>query len=451
MSKLQLLAASIINQPMLMELNHAKSFMADLRQRIANGEQEAELHEKQKQVADTSRYHPVTGGYRYYDIQDGVAVISVRGALAHKQGWYSWLMGYNVISHAFEQAATDPDVRGIYEDMHTPGGTVMGAFDCADLIHRVSKIKPVWSIANDMNLSAGQLLASAASRRLVTQTGIVGSIGVVAGHTSYEQYLKDMGLEITLLHSGSRKVDGNPYQNLPKDVADRWQAELDETRNKFASKVAGYTGMPLQSLLDTEAGTYEGQKAVDIGLADELVHSADGIAMLAEHCKTLNRTMTIGTTTMSVAKPAAAAATQSAAPAATEQTAEQDVTTQQATTETPEQAASADVVIQLCADAGMLDQIAAIAKAKLTEAGIKTRLTALVGVRDALAAANLGHMFAEVSAKLDDPAAMLQVALTAITAHGDDKEVNSSKQVQTAATSVKQPDAKAAYNDPSRL
>ena len=144
----------------------------------------------------------------------------------------------------------------------------------------------------------------------------------------------------------------------------------------------------------------------------------------------------------------------------TEQKTPTDVETTSAATAEPEKAAtneqqpeaiaSADVVIQLCADAGMSDQIANLVKAKLSEAGVKIRVAALGGVRDALAAANLGHIFAEVSAKLDDPAAMLQVALTAATAHGDDKEVNSSKQVVTEAA-VKQPDAAKAYSDPSRL
>ncbi|MBV2127928.1 S49 family peptidase [Arsukibacterium indicum] len=450
MSKLHLLAASMINQPLLMEISHAKSFIADLRQRIVSSDTEQELHDKEKQVADSSRYHPVTGSYRFYDIHHSVAVISIRGALAHKQGWYSWLMGYNIISYALEQAITDPDVKGVYLDMHTPGGTVMGAFDCADLVKRASLIKPVWAIANDMNCSAGQLIASAASRRLVTQTGIVGSIGVVAGHTSYEQYLKDMGLEITLLHSGSRKVDGNPYQNLPKDVADRWQAELDETRNKFASKVSGYTGMSLQSILNTEAATYEGQKAVDVGLADELVHSADGIGIMAEFVKNLSTTITTGTVKMSNKENSQQAESSKAPEAAAVEVNQPEAA---ATTEPVvqvEQTATADLVIELCEQAGMQDQIANLVKAKLTEAGVKARLTTLSGVRDTLAAANLGHLFADVSAKLDNPAEMLQVALTAATAHGEDREVNSSKQVVTEAA-VKQPDTKKAYSDPSRL
>lgn len=151
---------------------------------------------------------------------------------------------------------------------------------------------------------------------------------------------------------------------------------------------------------------------------------------------------------MSVATTAAAAAPTTAAPAATVQTTEQTPAVTAVTEPTP---ASAELVVTLCAEAGMSDQIASLVKAKLTEAGVKSRIEMLGGVRDTLAAADLSAIFPEVSANIDDPAAMLKVALTAASAHGDDKEVTSSKPVQTQATSVKQPDHKSAYNDPSRL
>lgn len=458
MSNYQMIAAAALNKPLAMEVGYARVFFSALglrlgAQSLVDAEGKEISRDGMQQVAES--YHPVTGEFRHYQVVNGVAVLPIHGALAHKTGNVrpkSGLQGYDGIQAMLQQAATDPEVKGIYLDNHTPGGTVYGAFDCADAIRRVSTVKPVWAIANDMNCSAGQLIAAAANRRLVTQTGTVGSIGVVVAHADYEKYLENEGIKITLLHSGSRKVDGNPYQALPADVAARFQAEIDETRLQFASKVAEHTGLSLQSVLDTEAATYTGKSAVEIGLADELVHSADGIAMLAEYCKNLTRTMTIGKTTMSVANTdAAAAAATSAAQAATEQVGAQASTTEQASHDDAEQLASADVVIQLCAEAGMSDQIANMVKAKLTKAGVESRIATISGVRDALAAANLSHISAEVCASLDNPAAMLSIALTAATAHGDDKEVSSSKQVQTEATSVKQPDAKAAYNDPSRL
>ena len=123
------------------------------------------------------------------------------------------MTGYNGIIARLQQAASDPMVDGILLDMDTPGGMVAGAFDCADIIARVRDIKPVWALANDMNCSAAQLLASAASRRLVTQTARTGSIGVMMAHSNYGAALEKQGVEITLIYSGSHKVDGNPEGN----------------------------------------------------------------------------------------------------------------------------------------------------------------------------------------------------------------------------------------------
>lgn len=143
--------------------------------------------------------------------------------------------------------------------MDTPGGMVAGAFDCADIIARMRDIKPIWALANDMNCSAGQLIASAASRRLVTQTARTGSIGVMMAHSNYGAALKTSGVEVTLIYSGDHKVDGNPYEKLPKEVRADFQARIDATRQMFAEKVAGYTGMSVQAVLDTEAAVFSGQ------------------------------------------------------------------------------------------------------------------------------------------------------------------------------------------------
>ncbi len=107
---------------------------------------------------------------RSYQVMNGIAVLPVSGTLVSRTRAlqpYSGMTGYNGIIARLQQAASDPMVDGILLDMDTPGGMVAGAFDCADIIARVRDIKPVWALANDMNCSAGQLLASAASRRLV--------------------------------------------------------------------------------------------------------------------------------------------------------------------------------------------------------------------------------------------------------------------------------------------
>lgn len=230
---------------------------------------------------------------RSYQITNGIAVLPVSGTLVSKTRSlqpYSGMTGYNGIIARLQQAMSDPGVDGILLDMDTPGGMVSGAFDCADIIARMRDIKPVWALANDMNCSAGQLIASAASRRLVTQTARTGSIGVMMAHSNYGAALKTQGVEVTLIYSGDHKVDGNPYEKLPKDVRDDFQTRIDATRRMFAEKVAAYTGMSVQAVLDTEAAVFSGQESVDAGLAEELVNNTDALNVMRE---SLNKRKTI--------------------------------------------------------------------------------------------------------------------------------------------------------------
>ncbi|MDM3073893.1 head-tail joining protein [Citrobacter sp. Cf145] len=62
--------------------------------------------------------------------------------------------------------------------------------------------------------------------RVVTQTARTGSIGVMMAHSNYGAALKTSGVEVTLIYSGDHKVDGNPYEKLPKEVRADFQARI---------------------------------------------------------------------------------------------------------------------------------------------------------------------------------------------------------------------------------
>lgn len=256
---------------------------------------------------------------RSYQVANGIAVLPVSGTLVSKTRSlqpYSGMTGYNGIIARLQQAISDPSVDGILLDMDTPGGMVSGAFDCADIIARMRDIKPIWALANDMNCSAGQLIASAASRRMVTQTARTGSIGVMMAHSNYGAALKTNGVEVTLIYSGDHKVDGNPYGKLPEDVRADFQTRIDATRQMFAEKVSAYTGMSVQAVLDTEAAVFSGKESVDNGLADELVNNTDALGVMREALDRRKKITTGGT----MPSPSASAATNKTAEQATTQT-----------------------------------------------------------------------------------------------------------------------------------
>ncbi|RYM55451.1 hypothetical protein BSR03_27070, partial [Serratia proteamaculans] len=77
----------------------------------------------------------------------------------------------------------------------------------------------------------------------------------------------------------------NPYQQLPDDVRADIQTRVDENREMFAAKVAKYTGLAKEAVLATEADTYEGEAAIEAGLASRVVNYADAVSVMAASMK----------------------------------------------------------------------------------------------------------------------------------------------------------------------
>ncbi|ENO1788088.1 S49 family peptidase [Vibrio vulnificus] len=307
-SHLNLITAAF-NRPLALEPEYARTFFSALSQRVGNVQQLIDIEGNVLRAADmkkeASSFSPRRSTERSYQVVNGIAIVPISGTLVHKYGYIrpmSGMTGYDGIDFRIREALADREVKAVMLDMDTPGGMVAGCFDLADKIAEYRKIKPIWSLCYDMHCSAGQMIASACSHRLITQTGVAGSVGVIMAHTNIEKMLDQQGVEITLITAGSHKADGNPYQALPKDVREKWQKELESNRQMFASKAAAYMGVDVKKVLATEAETYEGQAAVDIGFANEVVNGLDAVQIMSEHFKRQSTTVDMGAV-MSVEHP----------------------------------------------------------------------------------------------------------------------------------------------------
>src|SRR5690606_3723189 len=140
-------------------------------------------------------------------------------------------------------------------------------------------------------------------------------------HASYENYLEQEGIKVTLIHSGARKVDGNPYEDLPEEVLSRFQADTDALRQQFAELVARNLGITSEAVLATEAAVFRGQAAIDVGFADALVNGHEAVAEFSEYLSSQDSVTTqgvhrmTGTTTAPTAEAAPPAQAAAAAPA----------------------------------------------------------------------------------------------------------------------------------------
>jgi len=201
----------------------------------------------------------------------GIAVIPVHGSLVRRSlaiDPASGLTSYADIGHQLDQALADPVVQGIVLDVDSPGGEAGGAFELGERVRAASAIKPVWAVAADSAFSAAYAIACGATRLLVSRTGGVGSIGVIALHV--DQSLRDAhdGYRFTALYAGERKNDFSPHAPLSDAAAARLQAEVDRLYGLFVSHVAGLRGLSEDAVRTTEAGLFFGPEAVESGLAD---------------------------------------------------------------------------------------------------------------------------------------------------------------------------------------
>jgi signal peptide peptidase SppA len=204
-----------------------------------------------------------------------IAVVSVIGTLVSRSGYLdaaSGLLAYEEIGDAIASAIDDPSVRGVILDVDSPGGEVGGLFDLIDQIRAIKTgtAKPLWAVANESALSAAYAVACNADRLYVTQTGEVGSVGVVAVHVDESGADAKAGLAWTFVFAGESKIDGNPHEPLSARARATIQTDVDNLYAQLCGLVAANRGLTAETVRGTNAAVYRGELAIRAGLADRL-------------------------------------------------------------------------------------------------------------------------------------------------------------------------------------
>lgn len=317
------IAARIFNTPLLIHPQKLDAIIAGLGGRILGAEinrgasAEAIAPELSPELFSTRRGERVReAGWPGYKVVEGVAVVHAGGALVHRTRMTAdseLLLGYNDLALAREHALDNTDVHAVLTVWDSPGGEAQGAFEFADRMFALRGRKPQVSIADGMAASAAILGASADDELIVTNTGYAGSVGVVMRHVDFSRALANEGISVTHIFAGAHKIDGNPFQALPEAVRAAFQDEINTLYTMFVAAVARHTGMSEEAVRATQARTYMGQAAIDVGLAKR-ISTAD--AVLTELAGLRARSFPAGPGALSSTTGANMTAPTAAAPAA---------------------------------------------------------------------------------------------------------------------------------------
>lgn len=226
----------------------------------------------------TGSFYGKDGKANWFRTEGSVAIVDVMGSLVNRGAWIganSGMTSYEGLAKQFDAIKAEAEkgrIRGAILDMNSPGGEVAGFVTLAAKVRELAGVIPVVAVANDMICSACYAIASQCTEIVASPTSVIGSIGVVMTHLDRSGELEMKGIKPTILHKGAHKADGHPFGPLPETVRASISAELDKVYDQFVGLVAQGRGDRLteKAARATEARTYLGQEAIDIGLADRM-------------------------------------------------------------------------------------------------------------------------------------------------------------------------------------
>ncbi|WP_445358662.1 protease SohB [Microbulbifer sp. ANSA005] len=168
--------------------------------------------------------------------------------------------------------------------LESPGGMVANYGLAASQLTRIRSAGIHLTIAVDkVAASGGYMMACVADRILAAPFAMLGSIGVLAQMPNFNRLLKRNDIDYELFTAGQYKRTVTMFGENTEEGKQKFQEDLDEIHILFQHFVGEYR----QKLDVDKVATGEvwfGQKALSLGLVDELKTSDEYLTSCAKDC-----------------------------------------------------------------------------------------------------------------------------------------------------------------------
>ena len=179
----------------------------------------------------------------------------------------------NIVS-ALRSAFEDDKTEGVILRINSPGGTPVQAGYIYDEIVRLRgkyPDTPLYAVVSDMAASGGYFVASAADEIYVSNSSIVGSIGVRMDSFGVVDAMEKLGIESRTISAGEHKTLLDPFAPVNEEARIHLQSMVDEIHDQFIDAVKKGRGKRLKESDDLFSGLiWTGEKALEIGLVDKI-------------------------------------------------------------------------------------------------------------------------------------------------------------------------------------
>jgi ClpP class serine protease len=220
-----------------------------------------------------------------------VEIIDIRGPLdQHDEGWCD---SYESILSRMDTACEGPATTVLlYID--SPGGEAAGCFDTARALRLKAAVagKRLVAYVSGSGCSGAYALACAAESITISDTSVVGSIGVISTRFDYSGNDASHGLRVAFITSGARKADGHPDNPITDAELEASQQIIDSMAQVFFGLVSELRGIDTAALKALQAGVFHGPAALAARLADQVNSFEQLLAGLASDEETMKPSVT---------------------------------------------------------------------------------------------------------------------------------------------------------------
>lgn len=210
-------------------------------------------------------------------IINNVAVLSISGVITQKADIFTMIFGgatLDTLTEDFKSLVENDDIDTIVLDVDSPGGTVSGVQDFANLIFDAREKKKIITISSSIMASAAMWIGAAAEHVLISGgTVSTGSIGVLTTHVDVSQLEADLGIKTTEITAGRFKRIASSFAPLSDAGRSELQSQVDKIMEAFVSDIAKFRGVSDQEVKSNMADgkIFIGDNAVKAGLVDDII------------------------------------------------------------------------------------------------------------------------------------------------------------------------------------
>jgi len=168
-------------------------------------------------------------------------------------------------------------VKALILHINTPGGS---AFDSDNIYRAIKRYKaqykvPVYAYVDGLCASGGMYIACSADKIFSSETGVIGSVGVIGpSAVNVSKLLSTFGVESLTLSAGKGKDELNPLRPWKPDEGQSLQELFNAMYDQFATIVSDNRKMDKKTLIDVYgANVFIANQAKEYGYIDESNYS----------------------------------------------------------------------------------------------------------------------------------------------------------------------------------